>query len=76
MSEWGFVEWLKFAGVWAAVFAVVGGIITQTSGGISGRGFMEGMWKGIEWFFLAAVGVVVIWGIFQIMGVATTSINQ
>jgi len=67
---------IKLILVWLAIFAVVGGIIAQTTGGVSGRGFMEGMWKGVEWYFIVLLGigiiVAVIWGV----GMMSTAINS
>ena len=66
---------IKLILVWLAVFAVVGGIIAQTTGGVSGRGFMEGMWKGVEIYFivLLVIGIIiaVMWG----MGMMSSAIN-
>ena len=69
------MEWLKFALVWLAIFAVIGGIISQTSGGMSGRGFMEGMWKGLEWYFIVVVAWVVLVGVYFGIGMISTALN-
>jgi len=75
MTEWTFQQWLTNGLVLLAIFAVVGGIVSQTSGGMSGRGFMEGMWKGVEWFFIAVVGVGVLFGVLWIMGLTSNALN-
>jgi len=73
MQDWGFQEWLKFAAVWAVIFAIVGGIVAQTTEGMSWNGFVAGLWKGIEWFFIAAVVVLVLfWGWVGLMTLAGT----
>ena len=61
--------------VWLAVFAVVGGIIAQTTGGVSGRGFMEGMWKGVEWYFIVLLGIGIIIAVIWGVGMMSTAIN-
>jgi len=76
MLNWSFIEWLKFALVWLAIFAVIGGIISQTSAGMSGRGFMEGMWKGVEWYFIVVVVCVVLLGVLWGMGMISTTLNS
>ncbi len=76
MFDWSFAEWLKFALVWLAIFAVIGGIISQTTGGMSGRGFMEGMWKGVEWYFIVVVVCVVLVGVLWGMGMISTTLNS
>jgi len=62
--------------VWLAVFAVVGGIIAQTTGGVSGRGFMEGMWKGVEWYFIVLLGIGIIIAVIWGVGMMSTAINS
>lgn len=76
MAEWDFAQWLKFGGTWLAIFAFVGGIIAQTSGGVSGAGFREGMWKGVEVFFvvLAIIGVGI--GAFAVIAMVSNSVNS
>ena len=61
MGDWGWDQWMRFTLTWAAIFAIGGGIISQTTEGVSGRGFVEGMWKGIEWFFIVVVGIGILW---------------
>jgi hypothetical protein len=58
------------------VFCIVGGIVAQTSGGASGRGFMEGMWKGVEWWFIALVVFGLILGAFWVMGFTSNQLNS
>ncbi len=66
---------LKFALGTAAAFAIVGGIVSQTSGGVSGRGFWEGMWKGIEWWFIALAIVGIIIGGMWVLGFTANQLN-
>jgi hypothetical protein len=77
MFNWTWAEWGKFALIWAGVFALIGGIVAQTQGGASGRGFAEGMWKGIEIFFLVClvVGIIiaVLWGMGNISNTLNTA---
>jgi hypothetical protein len=71
MAEWGFSDWLRAGLIWAAIFAVGGGIIAQTSEGASGRGFVEGMWKGLEWFAIIVVsGCVLVGAYYGVLAVA------
>jgi len=70
-----FEQILKLALVWLGIFAVVGGIVSQTTAGVSGRGFMEGMWKGIEWFMYAVLGIAVIFAVIWGIGMMSTAIN-
>lgn len=76
MSEWGFSEWAKHLVLWAGIFALAGGIIAQTSEGASWQGFMAGMWRGIEWFFIIAGGSALLFfcwlGVMQL----ASSMNQ
>ncbi len=73
--DWTFADWLRIGGVWLVIFAVVGGIISQTSGGVSGRGFFEGMWKGVEWFLIVVVAIIVLMGVAFVMGMTTGALN-
>jgi len=75
MAEWQFQEWLRFGLVTLAIFAGVSGIVSQTTQGASGRGFMEGMWKGVEWWFIALVVVAVLYGAAPMMGITATAVN-
>ena len=52
MQDWSWEQWVRVGFIWAGIFALCGGIIAQMTEGMSGRGFVEGMWKGIEWFFI------------------------
>jgi hypothetical protein len=74
--DWTFADWLKMGVIWLVVFAVIGGIVSQTAGGVSGRGFWEGMWKGVEWFFIVVVGVCVLFGILYVMGMTSSALNS
>jgi hypothetical protein len=76
MADWDFSQWLRFMLIWLAVFAGIGGIISQTNSGASGRGFLEGMWKGVEVFFIVAVIIGVIYGVLVMMGVISTALNS
>ena len=67
---------IKGALVWLAVFAFIGGMVAQSSAGVSGRGFVEGMWKGVEWFFIAAVAVLVVVAIIWGTGMMSTAVNS
>ncbi len=76
MLDWDFAQWSKFLLTALAIFALIGGITSQTSAGVSGRGFLEGMWKGTEWFLIgvaiAIAGVGVLWG----MGMISNALNS
>ena len=76
MGEWTFSEWLRFGLIWLAIFGFVGGIIAQTSGGISGRGFMEGVWKGVEIFALIVVIILVLIGVFWGLNSIASTLNS
>jgi len=76
MLDWTWDQWGRFALIWAGVFAVVGGIVAQSSGGISGRGFMEGMWKGIEIFFLVCLIIGIIMAVLFGMGMISNTLNS
>ncbi len=67
---------IKFALVWLAVFAMVGGFVSQSTAGVSGRGFVEGMWKGVEWFFIVVVGILVIMAVMWGMGMMSNAVNS
>jgi len=75
MVDWTFEQWLTNGLILLAIFAVVGGIVSQTSAGMSGRGFMEGMWKGVEWFFIVVLGVGVLYGVLWVMGLTSNALN-
>ncbi len=75
MFNMDFAAGMKFALTALAIFAVIGGITAQTTQGASGRGFMEGMWKGVEIFFLAALGVGILYAILWGMGIINTQLN-
>jgi len=76
MGEWNFAQWLRFALIWLGIFAVIGGIISQGSGGASGRGFFEGMWKGVEIFFLVVLIIGVLGACFWGMTAISSSLNS
>ncbi|HEX9745354.1 MAG TPA: hypothetical protein VGB30_07995 [bacterium] len=76
MADWDFATWMRVGLTWLAIFAVIGGIVSQTSGGASGRGFVEGMWKGVEIFFLVAVAGFVIYGAMLALGMISTTVNS
>jgi hypothetical protein len=76
MSNWDFSQWVKFGLVWAGVFAIFGGIIAQTTEGASGRGFVEGMWKGIEWFLIVVVGIAACIGVWYGVMSLASSLNH
>ena len=72
------IDWpqlFKTTGVILVVFMMVGGIVSQTTHGVSGAGFKEGMWKGVEWFFIALVAVVVVVAVVAVMGNISNAIN-
>jgi hypothetical protein len=75
MFDWTWDQLLRTALVLLVIFAMVGGIVSQTSGGVSGRGFFEGMWKGVEWFLIMVVGIAVIYGILFVMGMTSNALN-
>jgi hypothetical protein len=75
MFDWTWDQLLRTALVLLVIFAMVGGIVSQTSGGVSGRGFLEGMWKGVEWFLIMVVGIAVIYGILFVMGMTSNALN-
>lgn len=76
MAEWDFAQWSRFLITTAIIFMIVGGIVSQTTEGASARGFMEGMWKGIEWFLIGVIGIgIVIAAWYGIMTLAS-SMNQ
>ena len=67
---------IKLILVWLAIFGIVGGIIAQTSGGVSGRGFMEGVWKGVEIYFIVLLGIGIIIAVIWGVGMMSTAINS
>ena len=71
MEDWTMAQWAKNLVIIAAVFAIMGGIIAQTTEGASGRGFLEGMWKGIEWFLIIGISAAVLFGAW--VGIMTLS---
>ena len=71
MEAWTMAQWAKNLVIIAAVFAIMGGIIAQTTEGASGRGFLEGMWKGIEWFLIIGISAAVLFGAW--VGIMTLS---
>lgn len=75
MFDWTFDQLLRTGLVLLVIFALIGGIVSQTSGGVSGRGFLEGMWKGVEWFLIMVVGIAVLYGILAIMGLTSNALN-
>jgi len=75
LLEWTFADWLRIGVIWLVVFAVIGGIVSQTAGGVSGRGFWEGVWKGVEWFLIVVVCICVLFGILYVMGMTSSALN-
>ena len=75
MLDWTFDQWVKTGLILLVIFGAVGGIVSQTSGGVSGRGFMEGVWKGVEWFLILVVGVALLFGIAWVMGLTSNALN-
>jgi len=75
MFDWTFDQLLKTGLTLLVIFAFLGGIISQSSGGMSGRGFLEGMWKGVEWFLIMVVGIGILYGILAVMGMTSSALN-
>ncbi|MCX6647568.1 MAG: hypothetical protein NTY09_14590 [bacterium] len=75
MFDMSFAQGTKMVLTFLVIFAVVGGIVSQTTQGASGRGFMEGMWKGVEIYFLVLVGIGVIFLVMLGMGMVSTAVN-
>lgn len=69
-------EGFRFALIACIVFAVVGGIVSQSSQGASAKGFWEGMWKGVEIFFLVLVAIGIIYAVLLGMGMINTTLNS
>jgi hypothetical protein len=76
MFDMSFAQTTKMVLTFLVIFAVVGGIVSQTTQGASSRGFMEGMWKGVEIFFLVLVVIGVIFLVMLGMGMVSNSINS
>ena len=76
MSEWGFEQWLRFALLWAGIFALAGGIIAMTSEGASWQGFIAGLWRGIEWFLIISIGSTVLFFVWLGVMQLASSLNQ
>ena len=76
MAEWGFSDWLRNGALWLGIFAGIGGIVSLTTTGASGRGFIEGAWKGIEVFFIAAAVILLGWGALYFLGMVSNSVNS
>jgi hypothetical protein len=73
MSSWDFAHWLHFGGIMLIIFVICGGIISQTTEGMSWQGWMAGMWKGVEWFLIVVfVGAALFFGYLGIMYVASS----
>ncbi len=73
ITDWDSV--LKVSLTALAIFCVIGGIVSQTSGGASGRGFMEGVWKGVEWWFIGVVALGIFIGVWYVIAVTANQLN-
>lgn len=76
MENWSWDQWLHVGIFWLGLFAVVGGIVSLTSGGLSGRGFIEGLWKGVEWFFIVLIVIAVGYGALLVLGLIGNALNS
>jgi hypothetical protein len=76
MQDWGIQEWFRVAVIWAVIFAIVGGIISQSTEGMSWNGFVAGLWKGIEWFFIVAVVILVLFGAWYGLMILASTLNS
>jgi hypothetical protein len=76
MFDMSFAQGTKMVVTFLIIFGIVGGIVSQTTQGASMQGFMEGVWKGVEIYFLVLVAIGVIFLAMLGMGMISNAVNS